>query len=86
MLARYAAVAPDETLAVDFAATGAIWYVIRGAGTASSGADRFAFGAGDVFLMPGGRPITIKAGPEGAVLWVVTNEPQLAFDGLRPRG
>ncbi|MCX5496693.1 cupin domain-containing protein [Kaistia dalseonensis] len=84
MLARYASIAPNDRLTADFVATGAIWYVIKGAGAATIGAEAFAWGAGDVFLAPGGTPTILTAGAEGAVLWVVTNEPQLAFDSLRP--
>src|SRR5690606_18578282 len=43
-----------------------------------------AWAAGDAFLLPGGAQSLHRAGPEGAVLWVVTNEPQLAFEGVRP--
>jgi len=84
MLARYAAIAPNDTLTADFAATGAIWYVIRGSGKAQVGAEAFSWGVGDVFLTPGGLATLLEAGAEGGVLWVVTNEPQLAFDGSRP--
>jgi len=84
MLARYAAIAPRATLNADFVATGAIWYVIRGSGEAAIGAETVAFGPGDVFLAPGGVPTALTAKDGGAVLWVVTNEPQLAFDSLRP--
>ncbi len=83
MLARYAAIAPNTTLRADFAATGAIWYVIRGTGSLTVGDERIAFGPGDVFLAPGGQPALLTAADGGAVLWVVTNEPQLAFDGSR---
>jgi gentisate 1,2-dioxygenase len=88
MLARYAHVAEGQTLPARFRATGAIWYVIEGAGCVSTEAEDFAFAAGDVFLTTGdqgGEPgcrITADAG--GALLWVVTNEPQLALDGLQP--
>ena len=84
MLARYASIAPGDTLTADFQATGAIWYVIRGSGSVTTGDERFAFGPGDVFLTPGGIPAALAATDGGAVLWVVTNEPQLAFDSLRP--
>jgi gentisate 1,2-dioxygenase len=83
MLARYATIAPGDRLAANFAATGAIWYVIRGRGSAAVGAEQFTWAAGDVFLTPGGIETTLDAGAEGAVLWLATNEPQLAFDGLK---
>jgi gentisate 1,2-dioxygenase len=85
MLARYAAIAPHDSLAAAFAATGAIWYGIRGGGEATIGGERFAWAPGDVFLTPGGAETTLKAGATGAVLWLVTNEPQLAFDRLEAR-
>lgn len=84
MLARYAVIAPHEALDADFEASGAIWAVIRGTGAASIGEERLSFGPGDVFLSPGGQTCALSAGPDGAVLWVVTNEPQLAFERLRP--
>jgi gentisate 1,2-dioxygenase len=84
MLARYAAIAPGDALTADFAATGAIWYVIGGSGKAQAGAETFSWGAGDVFLTPGGTATILEAGSERAVLWVVTNEPQLALDRSRP--
>jgi gentisate 1,2-dioxygenase len=86
MLARYAFIAASEMLAAEFAASGSIWYVIAGAGRATIAGDEPAFdwSAGDVFLAPGGARIALEAGAQGAVLWVVTNEPQLAFEGLRP--
>lgn len=84
MLARYAAIAPHARLTADFIATGAIWYVIRGTGTAEIGDERIAFSPRDIFVLPGGAPATLTAFDGGAVLWVVTNEPQLALDGLRP--
>ncbi len=84
MLARYAVVAPNDQLVAAFQASGAIWTVIRGEGTAVIGDERLHFGSGDVFVAPGGDPCVLSAGPDGAVLWVVTNEPQLAFERLRP--
>ncbi len=82
MLARYATIAPGESLDTDFIATGSIWYVIRGTGTASCLGEDIAFGTGDVLLLPG-APARITA-RERVVAWLVTNEPQLAFDGDCP--
>lgn len=84
MLARYATLRPNDHLSAAFQASGAIWTVIRGSGTAAIGVERIRFEAGDVFLAPGGPPCDLSAGDEGAVLWVVTNEPQLSFERLRP--
>ncbi len=76
MLARYAVIREGETLDLASNATGLIGCVLRGAGTAPD----FAWGAGDIFLLPGGaQPLTAT---EDAVLWLVGNEPMLAFEGL----
>lgn len=83
VLARYARIRPGEALTTNFVATGSIWYVIKGAGETECAPERFAWSAGDAFLLPGGMQSHHRAGPEGAVLWVVTNEPQLAFEGAR---
>lgn len=83
MLARYAHIAPGEALPSHFAATGAIWYVIAGSGHTLEGAtELLAWGAGDVFCVPGTRELRHLAGPQGATLWVVTDEPLLAAGGM----
>ena len=84
MLARYATIASGDRLDATLQASGAIWYVIRGAGAATIGTEQVRFGVGDVLLAPGGRQAVFEADTQGAVLWVVSNEPQLAFERLRP--
>jgi gentisate 1,2-dioxygenase len=84
MLARYARIAPGESLEADFAASGCICYVIAGAGRSTCGAETLGWGAGDVLLFPGGALAVHAAGREGAVLWLVTDEPLLASQALRP--
>jgi len=86
MLVRYASIAPNDRLDVTLIATGAIWYVIGGRGRTTVGSEDFTWATGDVFLTPGGRATTVTNldGDAPAVLWLVTNEPQLAFDGLTP--
>lgn len=85
MLARYAHIAAGGALASCFIATGSIWYVIAGAGESRWGDETIRWRKGDIFLLPGGVESIHHAGADGAVLWVVSNEPQLAHDGLRPR-
>jgi gentisate 1,2-dioxygenase len=84
MLARYACMTPAGSLTVDVAATGSVWYVIAGSGRCSGASGALDFGTGDVFLLPGGESYRVRAGAEGAMLWTVGNEPQLAFEGTRP--
>ena len=84
MLARYARVAPDDSLAVDAVATGLIGYVIAGDAYCSGGDAELMLAEGDVVLLPGGPRYWLHGGADGALLWIVGNQPQLAFDGLRP--
>ena len=84
MLARYARIAPGGMLTTEMRATGSVWYVIEGGGRVEGMEEGFAFGAGDVFLLPGASPYRLEAGAQGAFLWTVGNEPQLAFDASRP--
>lgn len=83
MLARYARVRAGETLATRFAASGAIHYVLAGRGQTRAAGDTVTWAASDVFVLPGG-PDAGHAAAEDSVLWIVTNEPQLAFERLRP--
>jgi gentisate 1,2-dioxygenase len=83
MLARYARVCGGESLQADFKTTGCIWYVICGSGTASQGADLIHWQAGDIFLTGGAPSVQLTADVD-AQLWLVSNEPQLAFDAAVP--
>ena len=82
VLAHYGRIRAGETLTTDFAASGTIGYVIQGSGTTVCGAEQIAWSAGDVFVLPGGIAASHTA-ETTAVLWLVTNEPQLAFENLR---
>lgn len=85
MLARYVRVAArDALLSLDVCATGSVWYVISGSGRLAGGTDGFAFGTGDVFLLPGAKGYRLEAGAAGVLLWTVGNEPQLAFERAQP--
>lgn len=89
MLARYARIAAGDALPARFVASGAICYVIAGSGTSACthGAgplETLAWASGDVLFFPGGADVVHSAGTEDAVLWIVTDEPLLAFDALRP--
>lgn len=83
VLAHYARVRAGETLVTNFEASGVIVYVMVGSGSTECGTERVDWKPGDVFILPGGCTHTHKAGVEHAVLWIVTNEPQLSFERLR---
>lgn len=84
VLAAYARVKAGDSLDVDVRATGLIYYVIQGAGSARIGDETVAWGQGDVFVAPGGVPQTLVSGSDDAVLWVVSNAPQLAHEHSQP--
>lgn len=83
-LVRYARIRAGESLTTEFAASGVIVYVIVGSGETVCGDERVDWKPGDVFVLPGGIVHRYRAAPDAdAILWVVTNEPQLAFEHLR---
>ncbi len=84
MLARYARINDGDTLEAEFNTVGSIWYVIQGSGVTEIAGQSILWNPGDVFLLPGGAAATLKASGADAVLWVVTNEPQMKFENVRP--
>lgn len=83
MLARYARIRRGEQLDCALAASGEIWAVLRGRGTLGRDGGMLAWAAGDMLALPGGVTSTWTA-EDDAVLWLVTDEPALAFLGVRP--
>lgn len=86
LLARYLRIRAGESLALRLRATAAICYVIQGAGETTDRGDRLAWGAGDIFRIAGGAETVHRAADGDAVLWTVSNEPEVAFHGLEPPG
>jgi gentisate 1,2-dioxygenase len=84
MLTRYARVRAGESLTCTLAASGEIWAVLRGSGRLVRGRETIAWRANDVLALPGGVASAWHA-DEDAVLWVTTDEPMLAFQGVRPQ-
>lgn len=81
MLARYLVVRAHETLTHRFVSSGEIFYPVRGRGTSTSGGAKLSWKTGDVFCFPGGAE-TRHTAEEDTVLLCVTNEPELAYQGL----
>lgn len=82
MLGRYAKVRAGEKLTGQFRASGEFYYGIAGSGSASKADETIEWTAGDVFALPGGGETELVGGDDGAVLFQVTNEPELVFHGL----
>ena len=84
VLARYARIRAGESLVTQFEASGVMLYVMQGSGHTRCGSEDIAWAEGDVFVLPGGvRQVHHAAAGQAAVLWIVTNEPQLALEHLR---
>lgn len=79
MLARYARICAGEALALEVAATGLIVHALHGRGETAE----VAWGPGDIFLLPGGPPVRLRA-TEDTLLWIVSDEPLLALEGALP--
>ena len=83
VLARYARIRRGESLETNFVASGVVAYVITGSGTTDCGSETVTWTTGDVFVLPGGQKLVHRAADADAVLWIVTNEPLLAFERLQ---
>ncbi len=81
ILCRYLRIAAGEWIDCKYRASGEIYYVMSGSGESENGDDRLAWGAGDLFCFPGGRQ-TSHAARDDALLFAITNEPQLSFERL----
>jgi quercetin dioxygenase-like cupin family protein len=84
VLASYARVRARESLKIEARATVVLAYVIEGAGRAVQGNDTIEWRTGDVFSLPGGARIQLTSQDRDSVVWIVTNEPQLAFERVVP--
>lgn len=85
VLVRYAKIRAGESLQAEFVASGVVVYVIVGSGTTVCGKEQISWQPGDVFVLPGNvaHLHSANGNANDAVLWIVTNEPQLAFEHLR---
>jgi gentisate 1,2-dioxygenase len=83
MLTRYARIRAGDTLACTLAASGEMWVVLRGRGRLVRGSESLSWCETEMLALPGGVASMWRA-DEDAVLWVATDEPTLAFEGVRP--
>lgn len=84
ILARYALVKSKDDLTVPTAATGLIVYVIEGAGRCEQGTENVQWVQGDVVILPGGEDVVFSSASDHSILWIVGDEPLVAFQGLTP--
>ena len=86
LLARYVRIAGGDATGYELVSSGEVYYVIEGSGTAVKHGDSIAWATGDVFVLPGGGRTLIRASDEGALLWMVTDEPVLSYFGVERTG
>lgn len=84
LLARYLVLRPGDGFTARLRAMAEVYYVLRGSGETVAGADRVAWSRGDVLCVPGGRSTTHRAGADGALLFLATDEPLMNFLGAHP--
>lgn len=82
LLCRYFRIRAGEDLRTAFVAASEVFYVMQGSGTSRNGGESVAWGAGDVFCFPSGE--TVHRASADALLFGASDEPLLAFEGLRP--
>jgi gentisate 1,2-dioxygenase len=84
LLVRYLLVRAGETLTTEFCSSGEVYCVISGSGTTSCGDTLIGWGPHDVFALPG-IGAKIHAPSDGdAILFLVTDEPALAYLHVQP--
>lgn len=85
VLAGYARVRAGEMLTLSPRATTILGFVIEGRGRVTQGSDAIEWARGDVFSLPGGAEMQlISDGSADSLVWIVSNEPQLAFERFAP--
>ena len=84
ILTRYMRLRAGANMETGFKASGEIFYVIQGSGESVKGGERIAWNAGDLFCFPGGGTARHYGGDADSVLWIVTDEPTLAFLRMQP--
>ncbi len=82
LLCRYFRIRAGEELRTEFIASSEVFYVMHGNGESLNRNEAIAWGAGDVLCFPSGD--TVHRAKTDALLFGVSDEPLLAFEGLRP--
>ncbi|MEO5861699.1 MAG: cupin domain-containing protein [Burkholderiales bacterium] len=83
LLLRYLKIRAGEEFGASLNASGEIYYVISGKGESRNGSDSVDWGEGDLFLFGGGGETVHRAVGGDCLLYLGTDEPLLAYDGLR---
>jgi gentisate 1,2-dioxygenase len=84
LLAQYLRLRAAERITTRQRASGEVYFVMQGAGQSHNGADAIAWHQGDLFCFPGGQETLHTAGNQDAVLFCVSDQPLVTFQGLQP--
>ena len=84
LLAKFLRLRDGDKLKVRLAASGEIYYVIRGRGRSLQNGAALDWAAGDIFCLPGGAEIEHASLDGDCVVFSVTDEPMLAFEKVAP--
>jgi gentisate 1,2-dioxygenase len=82
LLCRYFRIRAGEELRTAFVASSEVFYVMRGTGESRHGDETIRWVARDVLCLPGGE--SAHRASADALLFGVSDEPILAFNGLQP--
>lgn len=78
ILSAYAALRPEEPLVTTFQTGVEYWYVVEGEGTSTQDGHTIEWRAGDLFFLPGARPVEHRSAGS-ALLYVLTDQPLARF-------
>jgi len=85
LLAKFLRIRPGDRVPSSAKASGEIYYVVRGSGCTQWEDESLRWRTGDIFCVPGGLALSHRASPnDDCVLYIVTDEPALAFSHLSP--
>lgn len=86
LLAQYLRLRGGERFAMRQRASGEVYFVMRGTGQSQNGSATITWREGDLFCFPGGLETVHSAEDKVAILFCVSDEPLVCFQGLQPPG
>jgi gentisate 1,2-dioxygenase len=83
LLAQYLRLRAGERFATRQRASGEVYFAMQGAGLSQNGADAIGWHQGDLFCFSGGRETLHTADNQDAVVFCVSDQPLVIFQGLQ---
>lgn len=82
LLTQYLRLGAGQCFTTRQRASGEVYFVMQGSGESRNGADTVVWNEGDLFCFPGGQESLHSAADEDAILFLASDEPLVAFQGL----